>query len=361
MNPIIIGNIKVGGKAPVRINCNIGCNDLRGYTGEIEKLNAIQQSGCLPDMMMDLSLIKAERPLYKVIIEELGIPAGTVLSYIPFSKVRGLDWDDCRAYLIDLCKSGISFVTIHFTANDTLLRLAKRDRQIACTSRGGGLCLYDIRKNLRRQNLFYEHIDEIVEIVKSYDVAVSLGVTFRPATIFNACDEVHIEETKEQLMICQYLQKRGVKVMVENVGHISIEKLETHAQMLRLFDAPIMPLGPIPTDSAINKDHVSAAIGAAFSAYWGVANVINCVTRYEHSQANISADALLEALHTMRVVAHTIDVARGNEEALRIDREIADKRSEIKSCLIGVGCCNRCSTVCPLKIVSYGEGNFVGF
>ena len=254
MKSIRIGNIEVGGKAPIRINCNIGCNDLLGYAEEIEKINTIKLSGCVPDMMMDLSLIKVERPLYKVIIDELGIPVGTVLSYIPFSKERGLDWEECKTYLLDLCKSGISFVTIHFTANDRLLKLAKRDRLMVCTSRGGGLCLYDIHKNQRSQNLFYEHIDDVIEIVKTYDVAVSLGVTFRPATIFDACDEAHVEETKEQLKVCQYLQSRGVKVLVENVGHISIKSMETHAHLLQQFDAPLMPLGPIPTDGAINED-----------------------------------------------------------------------------------------------------------
>lgn len=351
MKSIRIGNIEVGGEAPIRINCNIGCNDLLGYAEEIEKIKTIKLSRCVPDMMMDLSLIKVERPLYKVILDELGVPMGTVLSYIPFSKERGLNWEECKTYLLDLCKSGISFVTIHFTANDRLLELAKRDRLMVCTSRGGGLCLYDIHKNQRSQNLFYEHIDEIAEIVKTYDVAVSLGVTFRPATIFDACDEVHVEETKEQLRVCQYLQSLDVKVLVENIGHISINKLETHARLLQQFDAPIMPLGPIPTDSAINEDHISAALGAAFSAYWGVADVINCVTRYEHSHANINVDALLEAIRTMRIVAHSIDVARGNENALRLDRKIADERSNQKSCIIGGGNCNRCSTVCPLKIV----------
>ena len=153
------------------------------------------------------------------------------------------------------------------------------------------------------------------------------------------------------MRVCQYLQSLDVKVLVENIGHISINKLETHARLLQQFDAPIMPLGPIPTDSAINEDHISAALGAAFSAYWGVADVINCVTRYEHSHANINVDALLEAIRTMRIVAHSIDVARVNENALRFDRKIADERSNQKSCLIGGGNCNRCSTVCPLKIV----------
>lgn len=351
MKSIKIGNIDVGGDAPLRINCNIGCNSKSEYDIEKSKIQAIKNSGYIPDTMMDLSLVKTDVPLYKVIINELNIPVGTVLSYIPFDIRKGLEWEDCKKYLTELCEGGMSFITIHFTANENLLSIAKRDRGIACTSRGGGLCLFDIMTNHRRQNLFYEHIDEIAEIVKTYDVAVSLGMTFRPATIFDACDEVHINETVEQLNICRYLQNKGVKVIVENIGHISLSKIAEHAMLLKQFDAPIMPLGPIPTDSAINEDHISAAIGAAFSAYWGVANVINCVTRYEHSHAKITKDALLEAIRTMRVVAHAIDISKGNAIALRQDKEIADNRIKNKSCLIGGGNCNRCSLLCPLKIV----------
>ena len=262
-----------------------------------------------------------------------------------------MDWRECRDYLLELCENGISFVTIHFTANEHLLEIAKRDRKIACTSRGGGLCLYDIHINKREQNIFYEHIDEIAEIAKECDIAISLGATFRPANIFDACDAVHLQETKEQLHICNYLQSKGVKVMVENIGHISLSKLEEHAHLLKQFEAPIMPLGPIPTDSAINEDHISAAIGAAFASYWGAADVINCITRYEHSNDELDVNVILEAIRTMKVVAHSIDVAKGRDEAMAVDREVSDERSCEKSCLIGNERCNRCRNYCPLKTI----------
>jgi len=351
MKSIKIGNIEVGEGTPVRINCNIGCNDAEGYAGEVEKLRVIKAVGCLPDMMMDLSLVKMPTPLYRVIRQEVGIPVGTVLSYIPFSKEKGLNWEECKDYLLKLCEDGISFVTIHFTAHELLLDIAQKERQIACTSRGGGLCLYDIRKNNRKQNVFYEHIDEIADIAIKYDIVISLGVTFRPAIIFDACDAVHLRETEEQLRICTYLQSRGVKVMVENVGHIALSKLEEHAELLRQFDAPIMPLGPIPTDSAINEDHISSAIGAAFAGYWRCADIINCVTRYEHSHAELDSDVILEAIRAMRVVAHTIDVSRGIQSAMNEDYEISQMRGKQKSCLIDNRSCNRCSSFCPLKLV----------
>ena len=130
---------------------------------------------------MDLSLYQAEKPLYKQIQEILNIPVGTVLAYIPFSKEKGLEWSKCRDYLVQLGKDKVSFVTIHFTANAGLLEIARRDREIPVTSRGGAMCLYDIAKNSRKQNLFLEHVDEIITIAKQYDMTISLGATFRPS------------------------------------------------------------------------------------------------------------------------------------------------------------------------------------
>ena len=335
----------------VKLNCNIGCNSKDTYYTELEKIRKIKESGCIPDMMMDLSLYRAEKPLYKQIQVILNVPVGTVLAYIPFSEDKGLEWNVSQDYLMELGKNKVSFVTIHFTANAHLWEIAKRDRHIAVTSRGGAMCLYDIEKNSRKQNLFYDHIDEIAEIARQYNITISLGSTFRPSNIFDACDEVHTRETEEQLAICKYLQQKGLNVMVENVGHMPLDKMENHAKLLRQFNAPIMPLGPIPTDTAVGQDHISAAVGAAFLCYHGCADIINCVTRYEHTGEEITAEAIIESIKAMRVVAQTINVYRGIEDAIGIERNMDQLRSEKRSCVVGEGQCNRCHHVCPLRLI----------
>lgn len=335
----------------IKVNCNIGCNSEKTYGRELEKIHAIKNSGCIPDMMMDLSLYKAEKPLYRHIQEILGIPVGTVLSYIPFTLNKGLEWDVCRDYLLRLCMDGVRFATIHFTANIQLLDIAKRDREIPVTSRGGGMCLYDIEKNERRNNLFLDHIDDIIDISSGYGLTISLGATFRPSNIFDACDEVHVQETQEQLKICKYLQSKGVDVMVENVGHLPLGKMEEHAKLLRQFDAPIMPLGPIPTDTAVGEDHVSAAVGAAMLCYHGCADIINCVTRQEHTGEEITCDATIESIKAMNIVAQTINVYRGFDDAIENEKNINYLRTEKRSCVIGDGKCDRCHNVCPLRLI----------
>ena len=344
------GGLTIGDKSPIRINCNVGCNSIADVEYELSKLRLIQSCNELPDMMMDLSLIELKEPLYNFIRDRLELPFGTVLSYHKFTKSKGLQWPLIKAVLLRLCADGIAFITIHFTADMDLFSLATQFRKIPVTSRGGSIVLYDTKKNHREQNVFREHIDEIADIALKFDVVISLGTTFRPGTILDACDSIHIEETFRQLDICRQLQKKGVKVMVENVGHITLDKLFAHSNLLKKFNAPIMPLGPLPTDIAINEDHIANAIGASFAAYIGCAHVINCITRKEHSEASITDEATIEAIRTARLASHIVDLARNVSEAKKYDMCITNKRVNNHCCFADGTMCNRCSIVCPLKL-----------
>lgn len=347
------GGLSIGGNCPTRVNCNIGCNRLSEYKNEKEKLFYIKENGMLPDMMMDLSLVDLPIPLYSIIRDDLGLPFGTVLAYHGFNKNNGLLWEVIKNNFLKLCNAGVSFVTVHFTADIDLLSMAKNERHIPVTSRGGGIVLYDAIINRKSSNIFRDYIDELIEIALQYDVAISLGSTFRPGTTLDACDNVHIEETKRQLLVCRYLQERGVKVMVENIGHISLDKLVKHAEMLKEFNVPIMPLGPLPTDIAVNQDHIVNAIGGAFGAFIGITQVINSITRYEHSQSLITPEATLEAIRTAKLAAHVADLSRNVPNALIDEKKVTNIRTNLHSCIPDGTACSRCSDICPLKMFSY--------
>ena len=346
------GGLTIGGNSPIRINCNVGCNSIADYEFELSKLRFIQSCNELPDMMMDLSLIELEEPLYFFIKNKLKLPFGIVLAYNTFSKSKGLQWEEVRDAFVRLCCEGVSFVTVHFTADQDLLARAKHIRKIPVTSRGGRIVLYDIEKNHRTHNIFREHIDEIANIALKYDVVISLGTTFRPGTILDACDSVHIDETLRQLNICRQLQNKGVKVMVENVGHITLDKIANHSKLLKEFNAPIMPLGPLPTDIAINEDHIANAIGSSFAAYIGCAHVINCVTRYEHSESAITHKATVEAIRAAKLAAHIVNLSLNLNEAKLRDIFITNKRVKEHSCFADGKTCARCSILCPLKLTA---------
>ncbi len=339
--------LTVGSDVPVRVNCNVGINAEADRIYEIERLNAIRESDGWPDTFMDLSIGKLDKPFYKEIQERFDCPVGFVPSYL-LPVHSAINKNAAINIIRQLADDGISFLTLHLTATNDLLRVAKATRKIPVTSRGGCAVLRQMQMS-GDGNIWMECLPVIMDIALEYGIVISLGTTFRPAGIVDACDEAHLKETYEQLKLCKMLQAEGIQVMVENVGHISIDKLEKHCELLKQMNAPIMPLGPSPIDSAVGADHIAASVGAAFMGYWGCAHVINCVTRAEHQNSTFTIGDTLEAIRCAKVTAHIIDVARGIER--ETDSRIYIERANNRSCLLGhSSACTRCAQFCPLKL-----------
>lgn len=339
--------LEVGGKYPIRVNCNVGINNEAGRAYEIGRLDAIKNSEYVPDTFMDLSIGHYAKPFYKEIQERFDCPTGFVPSYL-LPTDRAITKHDAVDFIKRLADDGVSFFTLHLTATKELFDLAIKTRKIPVTSRGGSIVIRHFL-DTGDENIWLSILPEIITIAKEYNIVISLGTTFRPAGIEEACDEVHVRETEEQLRMCQQLRAEGVQVMVENVGHISLDKLEKHCELLRQFNAPIMPLGPLPTDCAENEDHIASAIGASMMGYWDCAHIINCITRSEHTKSFFSIEETLEAIKTAKLAAHIIDVARGiNTEE---DNKIFEQRAKQHNCLAGAAKdCSRCAELCPLKL-----------
>lgn len=340
------GLLEVGQNSSVRVNCNVGINSEASRVYEAERLEAIKSSDSQPDTFMDLSIGELNRPFYKEIQQRFNCPVGFVPSYL-FPTDRKLNKQQAINIIKQLADDGIAFITLHLTASKELYQQAKTTRRIPVTSRGGSVVLQQM-KLTGANNIWQACLPEVSEIVKQYGMAISLGTTFRPAGIADACDKVHLEETEAQLKLCHTLQAEGVQVMVENVGHIAIDRLEQHCRRLRDCNAPIMPLGPSPTDCSVGTDHTAAAVGAAFMGYWGCAHIINCITRAEHTNSTFTIEETLDAIRSARVAAHIVDVAKGI--GLKEDEKIYEQRAKNRNCLSNNGqVCTRCDKLCPLK------------
>ncbi len=346
-------NLGIGNKFPIRVNCNIGINNSNDYSKEIIKIDELfklQESS--PDLMMDLSTVKTTKPLYKYIIDNYEIAVGTLPVYLSYSNRHGINKKLLLEIIEEQAIHGVAFFTFHFTSDLKLYEIAQKNRLIPMTSRGGGMVLHDSLLNNRESNILLECFEEIVSIVKKYNVAISLGSTFRPGGISDALDEVHILETQKQIEICQALKDEGINVIIENVGHIDLSSIEKHSELLKAFNSPIMPLGPIPTDNAQGFDHISSAIGAAFSGYFNCANIINSIPPNEHLKSEISIQDSINGVMAAKIAAHSVNILRF-KNIREIDNNIYKRRGKENSC-IGESSknCKRCIDFCPLKIMS---------
>ncbi|MOA47559.1 Phosphomethylpyrimidine synthase [compost metagenome] len=109
-----------------------------------------------------------------------------------------------------------------------------------------------------------------------------------------------------------------------------------------------MPLGPIPTDTAVGQDHISSAIGATLLGLERCAHILAAVTREEHTGGIPTVESTLEAVAAAKVAAHIIDLELLGED--QRDREIALARSQARTCLAMKKShgCDRCARTCPL-------------
>lgn len=331
----------------LKINSSVGLSDESQFQSETDKISKIASFDVLPDIMMDLSIISVKNPIYQMVQEKIGCPVGTVPVYVCFDSGKGIDKNKFLEEIERQAQNGVSFMTLHFTATDDIYRKTMK-RNISVISRGGSLVLRDLYLNKRKQNFLLEYFDVICKILKKYSVVVSVGTTFRPSTLYDALDTIQLSEIRMQKDIIKSLRKKGLSVMMEGVGHISLNDLKKYVKLIREdFYIPFMPLGPIPTDRAIGWDHISAAIGASYMALLDGADIINAVTREEHTGGVPNTNSIYEAIKSAQVVVNSINDVRFFEQYNKVQNSRKTNCMGIIKEDIG---CDRCKEECPFLL-----------
>ena len=186
--PMIIGRNFL-----VKLNTNIGNSALSSsIEEEVEK--AVWSCHWGGDTLMDLSTGDHIHETREWIIRNCPVPMGTVPIYQALEKVNGkvenLTWEIYRDTLIEQCEQGVDYFTIHAGVLKAHADLVK-ERLTGIVSRGGSIMTkWCVIHN--EESFLYTHFDEICEILKQYDVAVSLGDGMRPGSIHDANDRLSL-------------------------------------------------------------------------------------------------------------------------------------------------------------------------
>lgn len=367
-------SIAVGYGLLVKVNTAMGlsgANTQRNIDIELEKVRSLSSLGYAPDIMMDLSITQTQPPMYEQVVDLFGGPIGTLPHYLCYEyKHHLIQPDKLLAMVESQAKAGVAFMTLHPTPTRELYRKSLQERATPITSRGGGIVIDDLLHHSRRENIIAELFPEILSILKNYDMAVSIGTAFRPSNVLDALDAVHREEYERQGIFTELAKQAGVPVMMEGVGHMTLDKITEYAEMVKRYRIPFMPLGPITTDAAVGEDHISSAIGSAYMAFLGAAHVLNSITREEHTGKVPTQESIIEGVRAARIAEHTVNIAKF-PQVLEPDRQVSDKRAGNYTCVVEGGLfsssaqrrfsmgCSRCGSECPLilnqRVIGKGE------
>ncbi len=315
----------------VKINANIGNSAVTSsIEEEVEK--AVWACRWGADNIMDLSTGENIHETREWIVRNSPVPIGTVPIYQALEKVNGvaedLTWEIFRDTLIEQAEQGVDYFTIHA---GVLLRYVPMtaNRVTGIVSRGGSImakwCLAH-----HKENFLYTHFEDICEILKSYDVAFSLGDGLRPGSVADANDEAQFSELETLGELTQIARKHEVQCFIEGPGHVPMHMIkENMEKQIEVCDeAPFYTLGPLTTDIAPGYDHITSGIGAAMIGWFGCA-MLCYVTPKEHLGLPNKEDVRVGVV-TYKLAAHAADLAKGHPGSQHRDNALSMARFEFR-------------------------------
>ena len=321
----------IGRNFLVKINANIGNSAVTSSIDEeVEKLVWAIRWGA--DNVMDLSTGKNIHTTRDWIVRNSPVPIGTVPIYQALEKVGGvaedLTWEIFRDTLVEQAEQGVDYFTIHAGVRLAYIHLTAQ-RRTGIVSRGGSIMAKWCMTH-HRESFLYEHFEDICDIMKSYDVAFSLGDGLRPGCASDANDEAQFAELHTLGELTQVAWKHDVQTMIEGPGHVPMHLIQANMteQLKTCHEAPFYTLGPLTIDIAPGYDHIASAIGAAMIGWMGTA-MLCYVTPKEHLGLP-DRDDVKQGIIAYKIAAHAADVAKGHPGARSRDDALSQARFDFR-------------------------------
>ncbi len=374
----------IGMYMSTKVNANVGTSiDYINIDEEVEKAIIAQKYGA--DAVMDLSTGGDLDEIRRKILKVTKVPFGTVPIYqAARSRKRVVDMseDDFFKVVEKHAKDGVDFMTIHAGVNwVTVDRLKRSNRLLGVVSRGGAITIGWMLHN-EKENPYYKDFDYLLEILKEYDVTISLGDAFRPGCIFDAGDRPKYTEFIILGELVEKCRDSGVQCMVEGPGHVPLDGIQVSVKAMKSVtdNAPLYLLGPLVTDIAAGYDHIAAAIGAAVAGMAG-ADFICYVTPSEHL-ALPTVEDVKEGVIAAKIAAHAVDLIKEGQKdrARRTDYEMSLARKNLdwnKQFELAINpekareiwsrrkskseACSMCGDLCAIKLVNDAYSKKVQF
>jgi len=324
--------VAVGKGLKTKINANIGTSpDHINVKEELAKLDIAIKTGA--DTVMDLSTGGNLTEIRKEILEASPIQVGTVPIYEAAcrtvekgKKISEIDSELLFDVIEEQVEQGVDFITVHCGINKANVEILNRQgRLVGVVSRGGSFLVKYINAT-GKENPLFEQYDRLLKIAKKYDVTLSLGDGFRPGSIYDSSDGTQLAELSVLGELVLRAREVGVQSIIEGPGHVPLDQVEANVTLANRLghEAPLYFLGPLVTDIAPGYDHITAAIGSALAASYGV-DFICCVTPAEHLRLPNVHD-VYEGVMSARIAGHVADIVKGVKTAKIQDVEMSKWR-----------------------------------
>ncbi len=364
--------VGIGRGLATKVNVNIGTSSLKiDPEEELEKARIAEKYGA--DTLTDLSMGGDIAGIRRKIFENTLLPLTTISIYQTAAEkgLGNMTWEEILQNIRRQAEEGVSSFVMHCMDKKMLSTLKKGRRIMGVVSKGGSITIaYMLLNNC--ENPFIENFNEILEILKRYDIVLSLGNTMRSGCIHDVRDRAQLLEMGKNAELAARAHEEGVQVIIEGVGgHVRADRIAEYVKHhKRISPFPLFVAGPLPADVAVGYDHIAGAVGASIASGAG-ADYLCYITPSEHLGLP-GPEQVREGLTAFKIAAHIGDSMKyGLSER---DRKLAEKRAELdwegqisfaidgeraRELAPQEGPCTMCGDFCAIKIMKeFGTCNY---
>jgi len=236
-NHISLSAEGVGTGLRTKVNVNLGISgDCRNYDLEMKKVRLALAFGC--ESIMDLSNYGKTNSFRKELISSSTAMVGTVPIYDAVGYLEKELSEITAADFLNVvevhAKEGVDFMTIHAGLNRRAIDCFKRDQRLTNIVSRGGALLFAWMEMTGNENPFFQYYDELLDLLREYDVTISLGDALRPGSIADSTDAAQIGELVELGNLTKRAWEKDVQVIVEGPGHMAMLRYKNVFAIMRL-------------------------------------------------------------------------------------------------------------------------------
>ncbi|MBQ7286476.1 MAG: phosphomethylpyrimidine synthase ThiC [Candidatus Gastranaerophilales bacterium] len=288
----------------------------------LDKVRVIQSAGV--DVIYENSSCEIAKEVRNAIFAISKVPMGacpTIQAGVSVLEQTGdisnLTKEDLLNAIENQCANGMDFVSLNCGLTKDILDKLKYTRRLFKINSPSGMILSCMMKAKGIENPLYEYFDEVLNIIKEYDVVLMLSSAFKSECTSDAFDSVEIAEMVIFGELVQRAREKNVQVMINGIGQVSLNKIPLMVQNIKEMTdgAPLYVAKANACDCALGNDNISSAIGSALAAYQG-ADLLNATTSMDRIGNSNSAN-IREGIISAKIAAHCADLARGNIDAIK--------------------------------------------
>jgi len=327
LKPVALGN---GIKTKVCVTLATNKND-SSLDYELDKLRVSQTANV--DCIFDMSFGPYIKEMRQALLETSRLPVGTN----PFLEV-GYEATLDEFGLINLtsktmlevvekhCQEGVDFVSLNCALIKPMVAQFLAQGRLSNITSYSAQLLFDWINKTELENPYYRYFDELLEILKKYDVTLHIASAFKSGSISDSFDSLQIAEYAIIAELARRANLAGVQVMSDGIGHIGIDKIPSLVNLVKeiTLKIPLFITSSFACDCAVGYDNVSSSIASSIAAASG-ANLLNVVSSFDYLALNTLAQ-LKEGIVSAKIAAHCGDIAKNNNEIIKQNYKISFAR-----------------------------------